>query len=307
MYRKIKFFLLFIIVIFCFSPDIYADDQMYGVFSNEGIGFYVVVFTVQEDGYACLMGSIGGAIGKWSYDGASSILTFKFFDFGPEKYSTFKLSFNKKERTYTFLNSDYAKYEECKTLHYIADHPPEEIAQAIKDYPEYIKKHMEELAIKKAREQQKLEKLEKEKPEFDRTRNMIIENPHVILSEGFFDNLSDPAIRALRDVFSDHTVHIPEEACIEVIEEYPDMWLMLAVFARPELTTETIERFYPKALELGLELNYNILVSLINNPNTPRYIIEDIIAMKDMPYGAVRPARQRLKEIEAEESQGQSN
>jgi len=84
--------------------------------------------------------------------------------------------------------------------------------------------------------------------------------------------------------------------CELLITMPPDNhWNREQIFARPELTSATIERFYPRAIEWGKQLNYTILANIATHSNTPRHVLKDLAMRNDVPVGGVIPAQKQMQ------------
>ena len=178
---------------------------------------------------------------------------------------------------------------------YVTNTIPEQLIQAFKAYEE-LEKHRRQI---QAREKQKCEyeeKLAREKPEYDRIRKSIVENPHVVVSPEFYGREDTPATRALKSTLGDREIVFPEDDLVQLLEQLPpdNHWIREQVFTRPELSAKTIEDFYPKALDWGAHLNYGILANIANHLSTPKELIEDLATRSELPIGATQPAQRQM-------------
>lgn len=290
------------IILYC-SLAAYGQEELHGVFSNEAEGFKTVTLMVHERGDAYFHAAVAGVIGKWSYDKPSSILTFDYFDPGPNKDSSVRFKFDAMKRTYTFvIDGTETTADSSRTLHYVTNTIPDQLIQAFKTYPQELEKHRRQVQARETQKREYEEKLAREKPEYERIQKSIVENPHVVVSPEFHSREDTPATRALKSTLGDREIALPENDLIALLEQLPpdNHWIREQVFARPELTAATIEKFYPKALDWGKHLNYGILANIAKHPNTPRALVEDLATKNDVPIGAVGPAQEQIKKYAEE-------
>ena len=211
-----------------------------------------------------------------------------------------RFKFDSRKRTYTLTgDGTETRTDSSKTLHYVTNAIPEQLIQAFKTYPEELKKHRQQT---EARERQKREyeaKLARERPEYERIRKSIVENPHVVVSPEFYGREDTPATRALKSALGDREIAFPEDVLVRLLEQLPpdNHWIREQIFGRPELSAKTIEDFYPKALDWGAHLNYGILANIATHPNTPRSLVEDLALSTTLPGGAVGPAQTQIKQF----------
>lgn len=287
------------IALYC-SVTARGEEELRGVFSNEAEGFYTVTLMVHEGGDAYFHAAVAGVIGKWSYDKPSSILTFDYFDPGPNKDSSMRFKFDSKKRTYTLIgDGTETRTDSSKTLHYVTNAIPEQLIQAFKTYPEELKKRRQQTEARERQKREYEEKLAREKPEYDRIRKSIVDNPHVVVSPEFYGREDTPATRALKSTLGDREIAFPEDVLVKLLEQLPpdNHWIREQIFARPELSAKTFEDFYPKALDWGAHLSYGILANIATHPNTPRSLVEDLALSTTLPGGAVGPAQTQMKQF----------
>lgn len=135
-------------------------------------------------------------------------------------------------------------------------------------------------------------------PEYQRILQALRAHPDTVLSnESLYAKESTPSTRAFRTVLGDKTVHFEERILVELLNNLPpdNHWNREQIFARPELSSATIEQFYPKALEWGKHLNYTILANIATHSNTPRNVVMDLAKRRDVPTGGVEPAQRQMK------------
>lgn len=283
-----------------------GQEDLRGVFSNNAEGFDIATLMIHETGYAYFHAAVAGVIGEWSFDKATSVLTVKFLDSGNSKErSSIGFLFDPKQRSYTFVDGDYAKQRGAtKTLRYVTNAIPDKLVAAFKVYPDEVRKQRQQLKAREEYKRKEEERLARERPEYERIRNVITNDPKVVISSEFFVREDTPATRALKSTLGDLNVKYPESVLVDLLNELPpdNHWIRAMIFSRPELTAGTIEKFYPKALEWGAHLNYGILANIGGHPNTPRQLIEDLASRADLPVGATRPAQRRLKQIRDEQN-----
>ncbi|MFA7235183.1 MAG: hypothetical protein WC076_13850 [Terrimicrobiaceae bacterium] len=290
------------IFLYC-SATARGQEELHGVFSNEAEGFKIVTFMVHESGYAYFHASVAGTIGEWSYDKPSSILTFECFDPGSKKDVTIKFTFDSKKRTYTFVGDQTTeRTDSSKTLHYITNAIPEQLIEAFKTYPEELAKERRRIQVREEQKRQREEKLAREKPEYERIRKAIVENPRVVISKEFYVREDTPATRALKSALGDRDIAFQQDVLVDLLGELPpdNHWIREQIFSRPELSAVTIEKFYPQALDWGKHLNYGILANIAKHLNTPRALVEDLATKQDVPIGAVGPAQMQIKKYAEE-------
>ncbi|NLB55331.1 MAG: hypothetical protein GX811_06120 [Lentisphaerae bacterium] len=277
-----------------------GQDELQGVFSNEAEGFNTVTLMVHENGDAYFHAAVAGVIGKWSYDKPSSILTFNYFYPGPNKDASMHFTFDSKKRTYTLTGdgTETSTYS-SQTLHYVTNAIPDQLIQAFKTYPKELKKHRQQTEAREKQRRKYEEKLAREKPEYEKIRTFIVENPHVVVSSDFYGRDDTPATRALKSTLGDRDVPFPEDVLVKMLEQLPpdNHWIREQIFARSEHSATTIEKYYPKALDWGARLNYGILVNIATHPNTPRSLVEDLALSTTLPGGAVGPAQAQVKQF----------
>jgi len=287
------------IVLYC-SIAACGQDELHGVFSNEAEGFNIVTLMVHDSGDAYFHAAVAGVIGKWSYDKPSSILTFDYFDPGPNRDSSMRFTFDSKNRTYMLIgDGTETKTDSSRTLHFVTNAIPEQLIQAFKTYPEELKKHRQQAEARERQKREYEENLAREKPEYERIQKAIVENPHVVVSPEFYGREDTPATRALKSALGDLAIAFPEDVLVKLLEQLPpdNHWIREQIFARPELSATTIEDFYSKALDWGAHLNYGILANIATHPNTPRSLIEDLALSTTLPGGAVGPAQTQMKQF----------
>ena len=178
-------------------------------------------------------------------------MTFESFDPGQNKDSSISFSFDHKDRSYTFLGDDEGNGDSSTTLHYVTNMIPEQLIQAFKTYPEELEKSRQRIQAREKRKREYEEKLAREKPEYERIRKSIIENPRIVISKEFYVREDTPATRALKSALGDREIWFLEDVLLDLLTELPpdNHWIREQVFSRPELSANTIERFYPKALD----------------------------------------------------------
>lgn len=280
-----------------YSATAYGQRELQGVFSNEAEGFKTVTLMVHEGGDAYFHAAVAGVIGKWSYDKPSSTFTFDYFDPGPNKDAVIKFMFDPKKRTYT-LAGDISETptDSTRTLHYVTNSIPDQLIQAFKTYPEELEKRRRQIQARENQKREYEEKLAREKSEYERIRKSIVESPRVVLSKEFYVREDTPATRALKSTLGDRDIAFKEDVLVDLLGELPpdNHWIREQIFSRPEISADTIEKFYPQALDWGKHLNYGILANIANHPNTPIALVEDIATKNDVPVGAVGPAQKQI-------------
>ena len=268
------------------------DKDMQGVFSNKGPDFSHASLMINHDGVVLVFWSTINFMGEGKYDKKSKKFVIEFLDPISAKEDSVSFIFDKKERAYTILNMD-APY---KTFVHVSDEIPDEVRESFKKYPAAIKQKRVQIQREREREQAEKEKLEREEPEYQQLLKEIRDNPKCVVSEKFFTLEFGAKRRALETALSDKQILFTEETLCELLEKMPSKLHnnLAAIFARTELSTETIERYYPKTLEWGRSLNYTILANLARNANTPMSLICDLALRRGIPGGGTQHARQRL-------------
>ncbi|MBK1829058.1 hypothetical protein [Haloferula rosea] len=291
----------------------FAEDEPkthLGVFSNEAEEFTIVTMMIHEGGLAYFHAAVSGQIGEWEFDETSSTLSMKFLNPSTVEDQTLNLKFDQRTRSYDLIKpgkevADDPPYE----LHFISDEIPDRMIEAFKAYPAQIKKIRAQMATEREFERRREEQLKRERPEYERIVAKIKAEPRAALAKEFHrKELTElgqyPAdVRAFRDTLADHDVPFPEDIAIDLIEAVPDdhYSLLALLFQRPELTSKTLNRFYPKALECAHQY-YGVLAIIAEHPNAPIELLEDLAARRDIPVGATNPAQNRLEKIEREKS-----
>ncbi len=273
------------------------QESWTGVFSNEQSGFDILTMLIDQSGFGSIHTPVMVVVGKWTYDAESSILTFEQLTADSNNESRISFYFNKDSREYIPINPENGKHaSSTDSLHYIKSEIPKELVEGYKKAPAEIEKRQRELVARKNWKQMREDELEREKPEYERILNAIKEDPTIVLSDEYYGVESTPATRALRTALSDKNIIFPESTLIQLLEDPPEKQFMIRVrvFSRPELSTKTIEDYYPKALEWGSRLSYGLLVNIINNPNTPMELIEDLSLQSGVPVGATEPAKRKV-------------
>lgn len=278
-----------------------ADDEITGVFSNEEEGFKIVTLMIHKDGLGYLHVAVAGQIGEWKFDKGESVLSFTVFDDSAGKDETVRLKFDSQHSSYILMRPDKSVDTTAeRTLHFITNQIPDKLVQAFKEYPEKIKEVRRGVLARKEAAKRWQEQLERERPEYERILSRIKDDPKTVLSKEFYTRDVTPATRAFQASLSDKETKFPEEVLVALLEQLPDdnHWIRVLVFARPELSASTLERFYPKALVWG-KLNYTILANIATHSNTPIAIVRDLAGRGELPVGATIPAKQRLKKLDA--------
>jgi hypothetical protein len=292
---------LSLIFVFCWAAISYAADTKFtGVFSNNAEGFKIVTIMVHTNGLAYFHAAIGGQIGEWTFDDASSMLSIKLFDPSSKKDHSVQLKFDGKTRSYKLTRTDHAAdAEPANELKFVTDEIPQKLLEAFNAYPEMIKKARAQALAELEWKRRQEEQLEKERPEFERVLSQIRHNPKSVLSNEFYSRDVTPATRAFQASLKDNGVRFPEEVLVGLLDQLPDdnHWIRAMIFARPELQASTLTKFYHKALKWG-ELNYTILANIAKHPNTPMETVRDLAGRDELPVGATIPAKDRLKKME---------
>jgi hypothetical protein len=295
---------LSLILVFCCAAVSYAADTKFtGVFSNSAEGFKIVTLMVANNGLVYFHAAIGGQIGEWMFDDASSTLSIKHFDPSSTKDHSIQLKFDAKTRSYKLTRPDNATdAEPANELKFVTDEIPEEMLEAFKAYPAMIKEARAQALAEREWKRRQEEQLEKERPEYERVLAQVHQNPKSVLSNEFYSRDVTPATRAFQASLKDTEVRFPEEVLIGLLEQLPDdnHWIRAMIFARPELQASTLTKFYPKALKWG-ELNYTILANIAKHPNTPMETVRDLAGRDELPVGATIPAKDRLKKMQPDQ------
>jgi hypothetical protein len=271
-------------------------DELYGIYSNKASGFSTITLVVHESGHGCIIGSIGGGtFGQWSYNGRSSVLTLSYFSPGQNKELSYKFRFDQKKRTYTFTGNK-ARADPYSTLHFITNAIPDQLIKSFKDYPASLVINKQYAQEKENQRRHTEDKLEREKPEYERIRKSLEKNLKLALSDEFYVLDDTPATRALRSVLADYKIIFQEDSLVGLLTNIPPVkyWVVEMIFNRPELSAKTIEDFYPKALEGDTKRNYSLLANIANHPNTPICLVEDLATRTNFPYRVTGPANTRL-------------
>jgi hypothetical protein len=297
-------FLIFITSL-CVIGNSYAEEvakKHLGVFSNEAEGFKIVTVMIHEGGLAYLHASVSGQIGEWSFDEPSSRLSLKIFDPSTAEYQNVNFRFDKKSRTFGIIRPDDGdKKDQPHELHLITDEIPKEMIEAFKAYPDQIKEIKARSVAERDWQTRREQQLERERPEYERILAEIKANPKSVISKQFYGRMVTPATRAFQASLKSEDYNFPEEVLVGLLEQLPDdnHWIRALIFSRRELTSDTLMKFYPKALEWG-ELNYEVLANIAKHPNTPIEIVRDLAGRDELAVGATDPAKQRLEKAERE-------
>lgn len=290
-----------LILIFCWATISYgADTKLTGVFSNSADGFKIVTVMVHNDGLAYFHAAIGGQIGEWKFDEASSTLSIRFFDPSSPKDRSLQLKFDAKARTYRLVTPDNAdSAEPSDKLDFVSDEIPEKMIEAFKAHSERMKEIRARALAEREWKKRQEEQLERERPEYERVLAQIRTNPRSVLSKEFYSREVTPATRAFQASLKDKNTKYPDEVLVGLLEQLPEdnHWIRAMIFARPELQASTLTKFYTKALKWG-ELNYTILANIAKHPNTPIETVRDLAGRDELPAGATIPAKDRLKKME---------
>jgi hypothetical protein len=293
---------LFIFIFLIFSGTANGNSDLIGVFSNKEDGFQVLSLFVHKGGNGFLNDGVGGSIGKWTFNRSSSTLSFKFHDLSMNVERVVQFLYDQENRTYTIiLDKTGVNSDPGNTLHHVSDTIPRELIQAFRRHPAELRRHRREMALHEKMLRDRERRLAREQPEFDRLMSAIIENPTTLLAKEFYQRGASAATRALSTVMNDHEFHIPEAVLIEIIKLTSPNRIPSGLFARPELSAETIELFYPSALEQAAKVCYSHLVQLVGNPNTPNHIIEEIALTRTPGSGAGSTAARYKIEANAKE------
>lgn len=276
-----------------------VDDALLGVFSNEQAEFRIMTLMVHESGRAYLHYAVAGQIGEWQFDKAKSVLSFKASS-ASGKEASLHFKFDRAQRSYLLLaaTNSGASHAEL-TLHFVTNYIPKEYVQAFKEYPEKMKQARERFAAEEMAKKAYQAKLERERPEYERTLARIKANPSVVLAKEFYGRGDTPVLRAFQASLKDPKIWFPEDILVALLEQLPEnnFWIRELIFARQELSPATLEQFYPKALVWGKE-DYSLLANIATHPNTPIAIVRDLANHPELPVGATNPAQQRLKKME---------
>lgn len=302
---------LLIIASFCLVGASLAEEKPkrhLGVFSNEAEEFKIVTVMIHEGGLAYFHAAVSGQIGEWKFDETVSTLSMKFLDPSTMEEQELKLRFDEETRSYDLIKpgtevANNPPYE----LHFISNEIPDSMVEAFKAYPTQIKKIKTQVAAEREFERRREEQIERERPEYERIVAKIKAAPRTALAKEFHrSELTElgqypPDIRAFRDTLTDDNVPFPEDVLIDLIEAVPDdhYSLLTLLLQRPELTSKTLNRFYPKALKCAHQY-YGVAASIAEHPNAPIELLKDLAARQDIPVGATNPAKYRLEKIERE-------
>jgi hypothetical protein len=297
-----KLFTIFLTSI-CMVLMCQAGQEHVGVFSNNAEGFQEVVLMIDEGGYAYFQGSVLSLIGKWNYDEKEQLMELTFFDPDSGEDKTIQLTFEKENRIYVSEYID-GKSSNNTRLEFKDTQIPEKAKNAFLKYPQWLsqaREHfqvMEDMREAKRRHQ---EKVERERPEYERHLEIIKENPSKILSDKYHVEDFGLYYRAFSDSLKNKENYFPEAVLIELLETLPEPHAgRTLIFNRQEISSETITRYYPIARDKWSKTTYVILQNIVKHPNTPIAVIRDLAGRKDVAVGAVHPAQRRLKELEKE-------
>ncbi len=108
-----------------------------------------------------------------------------------------------------------------------------------------------------------------------------------------------PIRREVFQSFSDETVVFPDETLTLLLDILPEdkRLFRAAIFSQPSLSTKSIEKYFPAARDWNHRIDSSIFTSIAKNPNTPKYILEEIAAINSNNYEAVQAAKQRLQSL----------
>jgi len=132
-------------------------------------------------------------------------------------------------------------------------------------------------------------------------REMIQKDPGVVLSEHWDKSPDSAKQTAFRESFSDHTVNYSLDMLVRIYEAAPTM--RDYVFFHRACSTEFILSHFKEAYERSDKISYTMLAGMMNNPNTPIELIEQVAESNQLPVGAVYPARYALEKRKPHESQ----
>jgi hypothetical protein len=132
---------------------------------------------------------------------------------------------------------------------------------------------------------------------FKKYTQQIIANPEIVLIE-HWDRSSDATKQtALRESFREPSVKYNLYQLKKMYDEAPNMRDYL--FLHPACSKEFIEEHFDEAIKRCEQINYSMLGSMMQNPNTPIELIEQIAASNSLVMGAVGPARYALEKRKA--------
>jgi len=273
-----------------------AKTNFTGVYSNNSQGFKVASLVVHKDGYASFGISIGTIIGEWSYDSTDSILSLKYINEISTPEQTIQFKFDPQLRTYQLITPN----PEQSTSHndllkFITGEVPDDLIQIFKEYSKNVEGYRAKFRqhIDAKRRTQKI--LEREEPEYQRVLQSIRDNPSIVLTDKLYLEKSGPVLRAMFASFKDKEVHYSDPVLASLLDALPpeNHWYSSRVFSQSQLSSETIEKYYPQALNWD-KLNYSVLVNIAKHSNTPVHILEEL---SRRPGLSMSLAKERLKVI----------
>lgn len=262
-----------------------ATGSLAGSWHNGRDGFYTRTLSFRSDGEGMLGVAVGRVPFQWQTNAKHEVVLVVT----DGQMTTNQLALFEVEKDVIVLQTE-GKEEPFWRVS--TNEPP-----SLKTYFEELAKGRRRIQAREEQKRKREEKLAGEKPEYERIRKSIIENPHVVVSSEFYVREDTPATRALKSTLGDFSVEYPENALMDLLKSLPpdNHWIRKQIFARPELTAGTIEHYYPEALDWGLHLNHGILANIAQHPNTPWELVEDLATRTDMPGGAVGPAQEQIK------------
>ncbi len=281
-----------------------ARPAILGVFSNEEGEFKTVTLMVHRSGYAYFHAAVMGTIGEWKYDAKRQELTLTCYDPQANREESLKFAFDAREKAYWIMDPETGlrATDSAGRLRRLSDKIPPELVAAFAAYPENLRRERAEREAHVRARQAHEEKLTREQPEYERLLAELGADPRAGLREEYH-GVDTPGGRALRQALGDLTRTFPEDVLIDMLEHLPEQnhWNREQIFARPELTTATIEAFWPRAVEWGTHLNYSIVGNLAQHPNTPLAIVEKLATEPgELPIGAVGVAQDRVVQLARE-------
>ena len=298
--------------------------RLAGQYYNMAEGFGGCGLTISTNGFASVFLSVVSLVGSWKYQLIDQHPMVAVETYDPsancDAALLFGFSFNRKSfRLLAMTNSVENAIRQWRTaeksnkksesLLQMTNGVPPEVESRLAKYPEWVRRELSERERMKQARQAEADRLQREKPLYEKRLAEIRENPETILTVPLQEYESPPHLkgiaknspeaRALADALADQTILFKEETLIAFLKMEPWKkihWFLARFFARNELSASTRRALFPQIIETAKQLNMDAASQFVLHQNTPLDLVRELRDTPGIPTGVMNAVNKRLEE-----------